>query len=334
MFTLSNMRKRDQFLKIFRSQSPGPCSPQLSGSTVLPAAHSSVPSPVPAQSSLAVSTSATAHRNLALELAIQRHIDKLPEPDRDAFRAASKNINEYDLLAQSQEWDAQHALDSSFRPQAERLSKLLRLLDRFMGGIAIGIQANPDLSAIIIGGIRIVIDLAIHFVEFFPKLADMLCQFEDYLEPLAKLAENCQDSSLIQKSLTNTYADILEFCQKARTVFVDSYGARRKWTSWRLFLRQQWEPFETEFGTTKTRMQHHVDVLRLAGQAQQLSNDQRKEREEFLRWLSPIDFEEAHDSIYSKKHPGTGEWLIRTDKFQDWVNSSVSALPWCYGKRE
>ena len=58
--------------------------------------------------------------------------------------------------------------------------KLLRMLDRFMGGVSIGIQGYPDVSAIIVGGIRVVIDLAIEFVEFYTKLADIFCQFEDY----------------------------------------------------------------------------------------------------------------------------------------------------------
>jgi hypothetical protein len=210
-----------------------------------------------------------------------------------------------------------------------------------MGGVVIGIQANPELSAIVVGGIRIVIDLAIAFVEFYCKLTDMLCQFEDYLHPLAKLARACEDSSLVQEALADTYADILDFCHKARTVFVGSDGRKRIWTSWRLFLRQQWEPFESSFGIIRNNMQHHLDVLRLAGQAQHLSESreamverQRGKREHFLRWISPLDFEEAHDNIYRKKHPGTGEWLIQMDKFQTWVNSPKSALLWCYGTRE
>jgi hypothetical protein len=203
-----------------------------------------------------------------------------------------------------------------------------------MGGVAIGIQANPGLSAIVVGGVRIVIDLAIDFVEFHCKLADMLSKLEDYLEPLAKLAEACEDSSWVQKALADTYADILDFCRKARAVFVGTDGKRRTWTSWRLFLRQQWEPFESGFGSIKTNLQHHVDVLQLAGQAQQISHDQKKVREDFLNWISPHDYEEAHDNIYAKKHPGTGEWLLQTKEFKSWVDSSTSALLWCHGKRE
>ena len=38
--------------------------------------------------------------------------------------------------------------------------------------------------------------------------------------------------------------------------------------------------------------------------------------------------------MYAKKHPGTGDWLLQTQQFQDWFNNLESALLWCYGKRE
>jgi hypothetical protein len=320
-----NVRKRDRlFAKLGQShllsaQSP---QPQPQGSTA------------PTGNSPSTSTLAKTHRNQALELAIQRKLDKLPESEKNAFQTASKNIDERDLLARIREHDVQHAHESSFRPQAERLSKLLRVLDRFMGGVAIGIQANPELSAIIVGGIRIVIDLAIDYVEFFSKLTDMLCQFEDYLAPLAGFAEAGEHSSIIVEALAGAYADILDFCNKVRNVFVSSDGKRKTWTSWRVFLRQQWEPFEIGFGPIRVNMQHHIVVLGLAGHVQQLSNDQKKEREDLLNWVSPHDHEEAHDNIYTKKHPGTGDWLLHTKEFQAWIDNSTSALLWCHGKRE
>lgn len=59
-----------------------------------------------------------------------------------------------------------------------------------------------------------------------------------------------------------------------------------------------------------------------------------EERENFLSWISNIPFEKIHEAMYTKKHPGTGDWLLRTSQFQDWFNNSGSALLWCYGKRE
>jgi hypothetical protein len=217
---------------------------------------------------------------------------------------------------------------------------VLRLLDRFMGGITFALQANPDLS-LLVGGVRVVVDLAISFVEFFEKLTEMMCQFEDHLPALADFAEACQDSALVVEAVAGAYGDILDFCEKARAVFVRTDGEKRRWTSWRMFLWQQWMPFEIEFGSIKTNMQHHVTVLQLAGQAQHLSQSraaevkqEKKEREELLNWISQDDYEDVHDTIYAKKHAGTGEWLLQTDEFRMWYSSPISTLLWCYGKRE
>jgi hypothetical protein len=96
-----------------------------------------------------------------------------------------------------------------------------------------------------------------------------------------------------------------------------------------------------EFGSIMTNMQHHVTVLQLSGQAQQLKDvngakDERRneQREELLNWISSDDYEEVHDTIYAKKHAGTGEWLLQMDEFRAWDNSRTSALLWCHGKRE
>lgn len=261
------MRKRDLFLpKRFRPISVISNISQASSSAV----HLTTTSTIPPTSTTTISASA----NAALELAIQRHLDKITDTEREAFREASKTITEGNLLSKARACDDAHKQSSSFRPQTARLSKFLNLLNRFMGGIAIGIQAYPEISSLVVGAVRIVIDLAIDFMEFFSKLADMLCQFEDYLEPLAVLMEAAPDSMLVLKTVTDVYVDLLDFCQQARRVFVDTSGNPRKWTSWRLFMRQQWEPFETGFGCIKVNMQHHLGVLRLASQAQQLYNDQ------------------------------------------------------------
>jgi hypothetical protein len=268
------MRKRDLLLpRRFRPKSGISNALQASSSAVQQTTPSVTPSALSRQSLQGTSV------NGALRLAIQRHLDKITDAEKEAFREASKSIDEENLLSKARACDDAHKQRSSFRPQAERLAKLLNLLDRFMGGIAIGIQAHPEISSLVVGAVRIVIDLAINFVDFFSKLADMLCQFEDYLEPLADFAKASQDSVPVQKTVANIYGDLLEFCQKARRVFVDTNGNPRKWTSWRLFMRQQWEPFETGFGPIKINMQHNLDVLRLAGQALQLHNDRESTQE-------------------------------------------------------
>jgi hypothetical protein len=101
----SNMRRRERLIPEFLrswSRSPSPPSPYPQSTAHIES------TPWPSTSSTESSTPTTAHRNIALELAIERHINNLPESDRDAFRAASKTINENDLLARTREYDSLH----------------------------------------------------------------------------------------------------------------------------------------------------------------------------------------------------------------------------------
>jgi hypothetical protein len=63
------------------------------------------------------------------------------------------------------------------------------------------------------------------------------------------------------QTVVNAYANVLNFGWKARQVFVDANGDQRRWTSIRAFMRQHWEPFESEFVSIREDMQHHLDVL-------------------------------------------------------------------------
>lgn len=274
------MRRRDRLLpKAFRPKPVISNGLQAASSAVQPAIQSAIPHTFPTQVSQGTSTTTAASENRALKLAIERHLHKITDAEKEAFWEALTKIDEDNLLSRVRAYDNTHKQSSSFRPQAERLSNFLNLLNRFMRGIAIGIQAYPGISSLVVGAVRIVIDLAIDFVTFFNRLADMLCQFENYLGPLASYAEVSQDSAPVQETIANVYGDLLDFCQKARCVFVNTNGDTRKFTSLRLFLRQQWEPFEAAFASIKTDMHHHLDVLHHSVQALQLNDNQEAKQE-------------------------------------------------------
>ncbi|KAF2246944.1 hypothetical protein BU26DRAFT_385528, partial [Trematosphaeria pertusa] len=56
-----------------------------------------------------------------------------------------------------------------------------------------------------------------------------------------------------------------------------------------------------------------------------------REKKDFLRWLDGIDFNEDHEATLGKRHPGTGQWFINRDEFQQWYRSGRSTLLWCWG---
>lgn len=238
-------------------------------------------------------TASTRAKNDALQSAIERYLDSLPEPEKLVFRDASQSMSDANLLEKVRGYDRDDKAQSQFRRHTDSVARFLGVLNRFMAGVAIGIQANPDISSIVVGAMRVVITLAIDFVGFFAKLVEMLDRFSDFLGPLAKYATSSGGDKLIQESLINVYVDLLTFCRRARSVFVDEKGARRKSKSWRVFWRLQWMPFEEEFGKIAADMQHHLQVLDHSAQAEGLnvslevlrSERERKVREEGLYHL-------------------------------------------------
>jgi hypothetical protein len=354
------MRKRDRVLAFL---APGATGTRSASPYLVP------PPPSPAQRASPLSSSfasnpiasnggtpaQTAIRNPALEKAIALQLHRIPEVEQTAFAQAANALDERDLLSKVRTYDAEHKNNSSFRPHTERLTKVLGLLNRLMGGVAIGIQADPAISSPVIGAVRIVIDLGLQFTEFFSRLTDMVCEFEDYLRPLAEHSR-AADVELVESAVVNVYVNILDFSWKARCVFVDVNGERRKWTSFRAFMRQHWDTFEAEFMSMKEEMQHRLHILQHTVQAAHFNDfrsseqsrskppsticgflksiDLGKERSAFLSWVSDIDFEEVHQSIYAKKHKETGGWLIQESEFQQWMQSPHSSLLWCNGKRE
>ena len=47
-------------------------------------------------------------------------------------------------------------------------------------------------------------------------------------------------------------------------------------------------------------------------------------------WLSPFDFRAIQQELLHRSHPGTGKWMLESDKFQQWSSSHNETL-WCPG---
>ena len=58
------------------------------------------------------------------------------------------------------------------------------------------------------------------------------------------------------------------------------------------------------------------------------------ERLKILEWISSIPYEENHDFARQGRTNGTGEWLLRHEKYREWRASSASMILWLHGDRE
>ncbi|QYT04653.1 ANK_REP_REGION domain-containing protein [Trichoderma simmonsii] len=51
-----------------------------------------------------------------------------------------------------------------------------------------------------------------------------------------------------------------------------------------------------------------------------------QDHQAFLNWLTPVDYTLQQKDYFSKRQPGTGQWLLKSDIFQDWVGNSQQTL--------
>jgi Cdc6-like AAA superfamily ATPase len=75
----------------------------------------------------------------------------------------------------------------------------------------------------------------------------------------------------------------------------------------------------------------HLDLKEVRKERQKWHTTE--ENQKILRWLSQLTFEEKHRDILSRRHPGTGQWLLESDTFQAWRNGHCDFPPtlWCPG---
>lgn len=270
--------------------------------------------------------------NAALNDALQKHSSNLTDEEREAFRKAYSDIAPSVLFQQIKELDSAHSSKSGVRRYAASIDKFFSLVDRFLG--VVSIAAQSDISTLVVGGIRCVIDIAKGFLSFFDRLTTMLTRLGDYLGPLAEYAKvtNVRGSyPLIRTALVDVYGDLLDFLAQARKVFLELDGTKRRHISMAVFFESQWNSFEDRFEGIDTQMKHHLDVLTHASGASMIKSEDERRRREFFESISSASHEARHQEIYAKKYPGTGNWLLETPQFVQWLDNPTSTLLWCHG---
>lgn len=69
-------------------------------------------------------------------------------------------------------------------------------------------------------------------------------------------------------------------------------------------------------------MKDSVDRLNLGQQVQ----EQKEERQIIIDWLSPTNYASQQSDFVSRRQEGTGQWLLNSDEFKQWLNQSNQIL--------
>ncbi|KAI1167871.1 hypothetical protein F5B18DRAFT_334743 [Nemania serpens] len=55
------------------------------------------------------------------------------------------------------------------------------------------------------------------------------------------------------------------------------------------------------------------------------------ERDNILKWLSPVSFHDKQRAVFEKHYGDTGQWLLSCDTFQAWFSGNAVTPLWCPG---
>jgi hypothetical protein len=67
---------------------------------------------------------------------------------------------------------------------------------------------------------------------------------------------------------------------------------------------------------------HGVDRLN----ERQDNRERHEEHQLILDWLTPVDFSTQQNDFIRRRQKGTGEWLLKSNEFQDWIKQSNQTL--------
>lgn len=95
-------------------------------------------------------------QNLAFEKALKQHTAKLSAEGKKSLSQANATSVE-ELIRQAEELDKKSNEHSFMRRRANRVRGVLRGINRYLDIVGVAIQHNPDISALVLGGCKLVL---------------------------------------------------------------------------------------------------------------------------------------------------------------------------------
>lgn len=97
--------------------------------------------------------------NPSFKLAIERRLERLNPEEKAHFRKAYSSISTKSALREVGILNNKHKAGSNVRKLDTKVEAALTFAESFMGGVTIAVQAYPDVSCLVVGGLRLVIDV-------------------------------------------------------------------------------------------------------------------------------------------------------------------------------
>ncbi|KAI5777080.1 hypothetical protein EDC01DRAFT_432200 [Geopyxis carbonaria] len=326
--------------------------------------------------------------------ASDNYLNLIPnDSHRPKLKAEIQSATVEDLLKQVHDLEDKFSKNSRFRRLSKRLSPCVEQLQRFTAVVTICIQSDPQLSSLIWGGLKFLLQLASEFQEFFEKLIRTIEQMTKVIPDYQIYLDRFSTDDSLCQHLVSIYVDIIGFWRQATQIFLKPSQDPRSNVS--VICSIAWRPFDSRFKEIVTRFSENCTYLErrvkalscreemiqareaaeqaktedearkqqsIAAQKEklavnyeriaanhertesslfrerysefeselrgtikaQIQNDKDHRFLEIRTWLNPASCVDKKAEISNDRHPGSGEFVLRSSQYRQWLDRGIS----------
>jgi len=163
------------------------------------------------------------------------------------------------------------------------------------------------------------------------SLSNVLRDIEDILderEPTSQQKTELQD---IAKGCRNVLDELKETLERYKELGSNSNPKTFTRNARRVFKRMKWEPEDIK--ELRSRIVANITLLNAFNGRLTRDNTVKlvryqddQERRVIIDWLTPIDHSTQQSDFISRQQEGTGQWLLDSNQFQDWLIKGKQTL--------
>ncbi|KAJ5801264.1 uncharacterized protein N7518_003332 [Penicillium psychrosexuale] len=308
------------------------------------------------------------HPTTALREALIEFEGILTEEQRGLYQVSATKPDVASVIAFVAEIDANNN-STTRRCVAPRLCTFLEATQQFSDVVGTFISSNPQIAALIWGGVKMAILTASNITSYFDKVTKMIMEIGRSCPTYQQFGQLHPGCIGLQRELCEYYAAIVQLCTKIIEV-----SRRPPITQ---TLSSIFNPFESDFKSPLDKLKQATKDIQLqislaSKQANEetkkllenesqnnaafrkLTNKFRKETQkehtEAHQWrihmmkreaaslrssirqnLSTIDYVKPWKQAIQQRVPFTAEWLLQEFLFHDWQDDQNTAILWCPG---
>ncbi|KAI2763075.1 hypothetical protein DTO006G1_2214 [Penicillium roqueforti] len=291
----------------------------------------------------------------------------LTEEQRGLYKVSATKPDVASVIAFVTEIDANNS--TTRRCVAPRLCTFLEATQQFSDVVGTFISSNPQIAALIWGGVKMAILTASNITSYFDKVTKMIMEIGRSCPTYQQFGQLYPGCISLQRELCEYYAAIVQLCTKIIEV-----SRRPPITQ---TLSSIFNPFESDFKSPLDKLKQATKDIQLQislaskqaneetkkllenesqnnAASRKLTNKFRKETQkehtEAHQWrihmmkreaaslrssirqnLSTIDYVKPWKQAIQQRVPSTAEWLLQEFLFHDWQDDQNTAILWCPG---